>query len=58
MEAVLHFAFWNGGEPNNFENRNEDYAHITAIGVGTTGSWNDLTNTGVLLEIINLKDIL
>jgi hypothetical protein len=24
----------------------EDYAHITAPGVGITGSWNDLTNTG------------
>jgi hypothetical protein len=36
----------------------EDYAHITAPGVGITGSWNDLTNTGILPEIINPKDTL
>jgi hypothetical protein len=30
-------------------------AHITAPGVGITGSWNDLTNTGILPEIINLR---
>ena len=41
-----NFAFWNTGEPNNFDNRGEDYAHITAPGVGIPGSWNDLTNTG------------
>jgi gliding motility-associated-like protein len=41
-----NFAFWNTSEPNNFDNRNEDYAHVTAPGVGITGSWNDLTNTG------------
>ena len=41
-----NFAFWNNGEPNNFENRGENYAHITAPAVGVTGSWNDLTNTG------------
>ena len=39
------FAFWNSGEPNN-SGGNEHYAHITAPGVGTTGSWNDLSNTG------------
>ncbi|PQJ77574.1 hypothetical protein BTO16_11220 [Polaribacter glomeratus] len=41
-----NFAFWNAGEPNNFGNRGEDYVHITAPGVGVSGSWNDLTNTG------------
>ena len=44
------FAFWNNkngsNEPNNFNNSNEDYVHITAPGVGIDGSWNDLTNTG------------
>jgi len=38
------FTFWNNGEPNNLNN--EDYAHVTAPGVGITGSWNDLSNTG------------
>lgn len=36
-----NFAFWNNGEPNNSGN-DEDYAHITAPGVGIPGSWNDL----------------
>ncbi|MBE0424899.1 MAG: T9SS type B sorting domain-containing protein [Lutibacter sp.] len=40
----IPFAFWNTGEPNNLEN--EDYAHVTAPGVGILGSWNDLSNTG------------
>ena len=39
------FAFWNTVEPNDFNN-NEDYAHVTAVGVGITGSWNDLGNAG------------
>lgn len=39
-----NFDYWNTGEPNN-EN-NEDYAHITAPGVGILGSWNDLSNIG------------
>ncbi|WP_333878606.1 T9SS type B sorting domain-containing protein [Flavobacterium sp.] len=39
-----NFAFWNSGEPNDFNG--EDYAHITAPGVGILGSWNDLSNTG------------
>ena len=39
-----NFAFWNTGEPN--QSNNEDYAHITAPGVGIPGSWNDLSNTG------------
>ena len=40
----IPFAFWNNREPNN--QGNEDYAHVTAPGVGTAGSWNDLSNTG------------
>lgn len=39
-----NFEFWNNGEPNN--DGDEDYAHITAPGVGIPGSWNDLPNTG------------
>ncbi|WP_396181815.1 T9SS type B sorting domain-containing protein, partial [Flavobacterium sp.] len=39
-----NFSFWNTGEPNN--SNNEDYAHVTAPGVGQPGSWNDLTNIG------------
>jgi gliding motility-associated-like protein len=39
-----NFAFWNNGEPNN--QGDEDYAHITAPGVGIPGSWNDLTLNG------------
>lgn len=39
-----NFAFWNTNEPN--QAGNEDYAHVTAPGVGTSGSWNDLSNTG------------
>lgn len=42
--TVVTFAFWNSGEPNNAGD--EDYAHITAPGVGIPGSWNDLSNTG------------
>lgn len=38
------YANWNRGEPNNLDG--EDYAHITAPGVGIRGSWNDLSNTG------------
>jgi gliding motility-associated-like protein len=38
------FAFWNTNEPN--QAGDEDYAHITAPGVGIAGSWNDLSNTG------------
>lgn len=41
-----NFAFWNTGEPNQYMGANEDYAHITAPGVGIDGSWNDLTVTG------------
>lgn len=39
-----NFAFWNNNEPN--QSGEEDYAHITAPGVGLPGSWNDLSNTG------------
>lgn len=39
-----NFANWNSGEPNSLGN--ENYAHITAPGVGNLGSWNDLSNTG------------
>ena len=38
------FEFWNTSEPNNLGG--EDYAHVTAPGVGIRGSWNDLSNTG------------
>lgn len=41
-----NFAFWNSNEPNQSGGREEDYAHVTAPGVGISGSWNDLTNTG------------
>lgn len=41
-----NFAFWNTSEPNQYNGANEDYAHITAPGVGISGSWNDLTITG------------
>jgi len=41
-----NFAYWNDTEPNQFNGTNEDYAHITAPGVGIPGSWNDLTITG------------
>jgi gliding motility-associated-like protein len=43
--STPNFAFWNNGEPNDFQGA-EDYAHITAIGVGITGSWNDLPDAG------------
>jgi gliding motility-associated-like protein len=42
--STPNFANWNNGEPNNAGD--EDYAHITAPGVGILGSWNDLSNTG------------
>jgi gliding motility-associated-like protein len=41
---TTNFAFWNTGEPNSAGD--EDYAHVTAPGVGIPGSWNDLSNTG------------
>jgi gliding motility-associated-like protein len=39
-----NFALWNNNEPN--QTGDEDYAHITAPGIGIPGSWNDLSNTG------------
>ena len=43
--STPNFAYWNQGlEPNNFGD--ENYAHITEIGIGKKGSWNDLSNTG------------
>jgi gliding motility-associated-like protein len=42
--STPNFAFWNNGEPNNLGE--EDYAHITAPGIGIPGSWNDLTING------------
>ena len=42
--TAFAYEFWNSGEPN--QSGNEDYAHITAPGVGLSGSWNDLSNTG------------
>lgn len=44
--STPNFAFWNNGEPN--QAGDEDYAHVTAPGVGTPGSWNDLSNTGAI----------
>ena len=40
-----NFAYWNNGEPNN-ANSGENYAHITAAGLGIPGSWNDLPDAG------------
>ncbi|HSD08817.1 T9SS type B sorting domain-containing protein [Flavobacterium sp.] len=42
--STPNFAFWNSGEPNQLGE--EDYVHITAPGIGTTGSWNDLKEQG------------
>lgn len=46
--STPNFAYWNtmNNEPN--QQGDEDYAHITAPGVGIPGSWNDLSNTGNL----------
>ncbi|MFC6876323.1 T9SS type B sorting domain-containing protein [Flavobacterium myungsuense] len=41
-----NFAFWNTNEPNQFGGIPENYAHITAPGVGILGSWNDLPDAG------------
>lgn len=45
-----NFAYWNNTSTNKEPNQSgdEDYAHITAPGVGLPGSWNDLSNTGNL----------
>lgn len=42
--STPNFAFWNSNEPN--QAGEEDYAHITAPGIGIAGSWNDLTVSG------------
>ncbi|MGL2994325.1 T9SS type B sorting domain-containing protein [Flavobacterium sp. TSSA_36] len=42
--STPNFAYWNNNEPNQMGN--EDYAHITAPGVGIAGSWNDLSLMG------------
>ena len=42
--STPNFAFWNTNEPNNLGN--ENYAHVTAPGIGQPGSWNDLSATG------------
>jgi len=42
--STPNYANWNIGEPN--QSGNEDYAHVTAPGIGIPGSWNDLSNTG------------
>ncbi len=39
-----NYSNWNNAEPNNLGN--EDYAHVTAPGIGIDGSWNDLSNGG------------
>ena len=44
--STPNFAFWNNNEPN--QAGDEDYAHITAPGIGTPGSWNDLKLAGDL----------
>ncbi len=43
------FAFWNNAEPNDLDRGDgigEDFAHITAPGIGIPGSWNDLPIAG------------
>ena len=41
--STPNYANWNTNEPNNFDNSNEDYAHIKDDAVpGIAGSWNDL----------------
>jgi gliding motility-associated-like protein len=42
--STSNYANWNSNEPN--QAGNEDYAHVTAPGIGIAGSWNDLSNTG------------
>ena len=44
MGQNMVYTNWNSQEPNDLNG--EDYAHITAVGVGILGSWNDLSNTG------------
>lgn len=48
--APDYYANWNNNEPNNniqsFKPNGENYAHITAPGIGKPGAWNDLSNDG------------
>ncbi len=44
--TIMTYTKWNTDEPNQYLGRPENYAHITAPGVGIKGSWNDMTNTG------------
>ena len=55
--STTTFAYWNSGEPNNV-NGGEDYAHITAPGIGIPGSWNDLRTTGETNEDFQPKGYL
>lgn len=43
--STPNYANWNDGEPNNCCG-GEDYAHVTAPGIGVDGSWNDLPIAG------------
>lgn len=54
--TIMTYTNWNTGEPNNgvFQDSDgvirphsiENYAHVTAPGVGISGSWNDLPDVG------------
>jgi hypothetical protein len=46
------FNFWSGGEPNNFQNANEDYVQLY-----TSGRWNDLPNSSLNRFIVEFNDI-
>jgi len=43
--STPNYANWNNGEPNNTRGA-ENYAHVTAPGIGIPGSWNDLSVDG------------
>ncbi len=42
--STPNYANWNTNEPNDLGG--EDYAHVTAPGIGVDGSWNDLDVDG------------
>jgi len=54
--TIMTYTNWNTGEPNNgvFQDSDgvirphsiENYTHVTAPGVGISGSWNDLPDVG------------
>ncbi len=46
------FNFWSGGEPNNFQNANEDYVQLY-----NNGTWNDLPNSSLNRSIVEFNDI-